>query len=238
MPMDTDRSKKTVGARTYALVALVAILAGFATVYLTLGREGNGRVADPALPAAQETGAAPANGAALAGLNRGAVAAFLVKKAPEGLPNVAFETGGGEPRTLEDWRGKVVLLNIWATWCAPCREEMPALDRLQAALGGEDFDVLAISIDRGGPEKAKAFLEEIGVKELGFYIDPSGKLFSQFKAVGMPTTLLIDRDGKEIGRLVGPAEWDAPEAVALIEAAIGKADRAAQAGSVGDVDGE
>ncbi len=113
-----------------------------------------------------------------------------------------------------------MLLNLWATWCVPCREEMPALDKLQAALGGANFEVVAINIDRGGPDKARDFLKEIGVNKLALYTDPSGKLFSTIRAVGMPTTLLIDREGREIGRLVGPADWASPEAKTLIEAAI------------------
>ena len=117
---------------------------------------------------------------------------------------------------LSDLRGKVVLLNIWATWCVPCREEMPMLDKLEAELGGKDFQVVAVNIDRGGGDKATAFLAETGATHLALYTDPSGKLFSKIKAVGMPTTLLIDREGREIGRLVGPADWDSPEALALI----------------------
>ncbi len=114
-----------------------------------------------------------------------------------------------------------MLLNIWASWCVPCREEMPQLDKLQAELGGKDFEVVAVNIDRGGGDKAKKFLDETGATHLAPYTDPSGKLFAAVKAVGMPTTLLIDRDGKEIGRLVGPADWGSADAKRLIEAAIG-----------------
>jgi thiol-disulfide isomerase/thioredoxin len=122
--------------------------------------------------------------------------------------------------SLADFRGKVVLLNIWATWCVPCREEMPALDKLETKLGGKEFAVVAVNIDKGGPEKAASFLKETGATNLALYTDPSGKLFSVLKAVGMPTTLLIDREGREIARLVGPADWASPEAVAVIEAAV------------------
>ncbi|ODS01407.1 hypothetical protein AUC69_06970 [Methyloceanibacter superfactus] len=114
----------------------------------------------------------------------------------------------------------MVLLNIWATWCVPCREEMPQLNALQADLGGADFEVVAINIDKGGAEKARTFLEETKATDLALYTDPSGKLFSKLKAVGMPTTLLLDPQGKEIGRLVGPADWASPEAKRLVEAAI------------------
>lgn len=134
---------------------------------------------------------------------------------------------------MADFKGKVVLLNIWATWCHPCREEMPALDKLQKDLGGDDFEVVAMNIDRGSPDKAKDFLKEVKAENLAFYRDPSGRLFTKLKAVGMPTTLLVNRDGEELGRLVGPAEWDSPEAVRLIQAAIdANGDKAAEDGAV------
>jgi thiol-disulfide isomerase/thioredoxin len=148
------------------------------------------------------------------------MAALLVRPKPLDLPAFTFADADGKSKSLADFSGKIVLLNIWATWCVPCREEMPAFDRLETRLGGKDFAVVAVNIDKGGPEKAAAFLQETGATHLALYTDPSGKLFSTLKAVGMPTTLLIDRDGKEIARLVGPADWASPEAVALIEAAI------------------
>jgi thiol-disulfide isomerase/thioredoxin len=155
-----------------------------------------------------------------AGLNKGAMAAFLARPKPLDLGEVSFVAADGAAKTLSDWHGKVVLLNIWATWCVPCREEMAMLDKLEAELGGKDFQVVAVNIDRGAADKPKAFLAEIGATHLALYTDPSGKLFSKLKAVGMPTTLLLDREGREIGRLVGPADWDSPEALALIKAAI------------------
>jgi thiol-disulfide isomerase/thioredoxin len=114
-----------------------------------------------------------------------------------------------------------VLLNIWASWCVPCREEMPALDKLETELGGKDFAVVAVNIDKGGTDKAKSFLTETGATHLPLYTDPSSKLFAALKAVGMPTTLVLDRDGREIGRLVGPADWSSPEAKRVVEAAVG-----------------
>jgi thiol-disulfide isomerase/thioredoxin len=136
------------------------------------------------------------------------------------LPQFTFADAAGQSKSLADFKGKLVLLNIWATWCVPCREEMPTLDKLESRLGGKDFQVVAVNIDKGGPEKAASFLKETGAAHLALYTDPSGKLFSTLKAVGMPTTLLIDRDGREIARLVGPADWASPEAFAVIEAAI------------------
>lgn len=140
---------------------------------------------------------------------------FAVHEAPVPMPEIRFQDGQGQPRTLADYSGKVVLLNIWATWCVPCRKEMPTLDRLQAKLGGPDFEVVALSIDRG-PEMVKQFFAEIGIEHLALNIDTSSKAMFTLGVVGLPTTLLIDREGKEIGRLIGPAEWDAPDMAAFI----------------------
>lgn len=124
------------------------------------------------------------------------------------------------PVTLEAFRGRVVLLNLWATWCIPCREEMPALDRLQAKRGSQDFTVLAVAQDRAGRAKVEAFLAQIGATKLAPYLDPSMKSGRAWGAYGLPMTLLLDRQGNEIGRLVGIAEWDQPDALKLIDAAI------------------
>jgi len=132
---------------------------------------------------------------------------------PRALPEIAFENAKGEPLSLADFRGRVVLLNIWATWCAPCRQEMPTLDRLQAKLGGSDFEVVALSVDRKGVAAVRKFYDEIEVRHLAIYIDASMKAMRPLAVVGLPTTLLLDRRGREIGRLLGPAEWDTPEIV-------------------------
>lgn len=212
---------------TILIATLVAAIAGFATVYLNFAPSDNGRFAGSATKDGGtgrgepgEVGSPTAGQGPLAGFNKGAMAAFVIKPKPEALADIAFAAAKGAPKSLSDWRGKVVLLNIWATWCVPCREEMPMLDKLQAELGGNDFDVVAVNIDRGGGDKPAKFLAETGATHLQLYTDPSGKLFSVVKAVGMPTTLLIDRDGKEVGRLVGPADWGSPEALALVKAAI------------------
>ncbi len=136
---------------------------------------------------------------------------FARAMAPKEIPALQFEDGAGRPRTLADFRGKVVLLNLWATWCAPCREEMPTLDRLQASLGGPRFEVVALSIDQQGPEVARKFFSDVGVKSLPLYIDRSAQAAFKLRAVGLPSTLLLDSRGREIGRHVGPAKWDAPE---------------------------
>jgi len=207
----------------YLVAAILAAIAGFGTVYVSFAPSDNGRPGGPEKSGSAAGGSETNGGAAadpLAGLNKGAMAPLLVRPKPLDLPEFTFAAADGKSKSLADFRGKIVLLNIWATWCVPCREEMPALDTLETKLGGKDFAVVAVNIDKGGAEKAAAFLKETGATHLTLYTDPSGKLFSTLKAVGMPTTLLIDRDGKEIARLVGPADWASPEAVAVIEAAI------------------
>jgi thiol-disulfide isomerase/thioredoxin len=162
----------------------------------------------------------------LAPLARGEVAAVAVTEKPAPVPPLAFRDATGDERQLADWRGRTVLLNLWATWCVPCRKEMPALDALQAKLGGPEFEVVAVNIDTRDPEKPKAWLKDTGVTRLAYYADPKAKVFQDLKAVGrafgMPTTLLIDPQGCEIGYLAGPAEWASEDAVKLVEAALGR----------------
>jgi thiol-disulfide isomerase/thioredoxin len=156
----------------------------------------------------------------------GEVAAVNVAKSPLKVPDLAFEDAAGKKLTLADFKGRTVLLNLWATWCVPCRKEMPTLDALEKTLGGPDFQVVAVNIDTRDPEKPKAFLKEIGVQGLAYYADPSAKSFQELKAVGrafgMPTTMLVDPNGCEIGTIAGPAEWASDDAVKLIKAALGK----------------
>jgi len=142
---------------------------------------------------------------------------FVMHEAPRPLPEIKFEDGNGEGLTLADLRGKTVLLNIWATWCVPCREEMPTLDALEAELGGPAFEVVPLSVDRAGPEVVRKFYAEIGIEHLGLYIDASMRASFDLQAPGLPTTLLIDSEGRELGRLVGPAEWDTPEMIAFLK---------------------
>ena len=150
----------------------------------------------------------------------GGIGTFVAKAVPAALPNASFQATDGTTVALGAWRGKVVLLNLWATWCIPCRKEMPALDRLQAALGSSEFEVVALSIDRSGVAGTRKFLDSAAVKNLKLYTDPTAKLATEFRAIGLPTTLLIDRQGREIGRVIGPAEWDSPEALALVRKAL------------------
>jgi len=132
---------------------------------------------------------------------------------PKPVPELQFQDGAGRARSLADFRGKVVLLNVWATWCTPCREEMPALDRLQAKLGGPDFEVVALSVDQQGAQVVRRFFDEVGVKALQLYVDPSAQAAFKLATVGLPTTVMVDRAGREVGRRVGPAEWDSPKIV-------------------------
>jgi thiol-disulfide isomerase/thioredoxin len=141
---------------------------------------------------------------------------FAVHESPRPLSELQFENGQGEGMSLADFRGKVVLLNIWATWCAPCRREMPTLERLQAELGAPDFQVVALSLDRKGLPVVQEFYTELGLETLPIYVDMSGAAQRALSVLGLPTTLLLDRDGNEIGRLLGPAEWDSSEMVSFI----------------------
>lgn len=153
---------------------------------------------------------------------RGEVAAILAANPPRSLKNLSFNAPDGAPMTMADLSGKTVLLNLWATWCAPCRHEMPALNRLQVEEGGADFEVVAINVDTGTDEKPKRFLEETQVEALGFYRDATLGVFNELKrrglALGLPVTVLIDGDGCMLAHMNGPAEWASADAKALIAA--------------------
>jgi thiol-disulfide isomerase/thioredoxin len=208
--------------RRYFLIlmgGIAGLAVGLAAVYgiATLTGNAGGEVAcRPAVELAKK----------LAPLAHGEVAAVKVANSPLKLPALAFQDAAGKPLTLEHWRGRTVLLNLWATWCVPCRKEMPALDALQQRLGSPDFEVVAVNIDTRDPDKPKAFLKELGISKLAYYADSTAKTFQDLKAIGrafgMPTTLLVDRQGCELGTIAGPAEWASDDAVKLIQAALGK----------------
>jgi thiol-disulfide isomerase/thioredoxin len=147
----------------------------------------------------------------------GSMQKFKPADAPQPVPALSFIGKDGERVELADFKGKVVLLNLWATWCAPCVKEMPSLDALQARLGGTGFEVVALSLDRGGRTVVEPFLAKLGVRNLTMYLDPQSTAMSAFKPRGLPTTMLIDREGYEVGRLEGDAEWNSDEAVKLLE---------------------
>jgi len=198
--------------RAAAIVVALGLIAVAYAMYPILNPPGN-----PAPPATATSGP---NGPITRAMATGPLAAFVVKPQRPPVADLAFADGDGKPLKLSDWRGKVTLVNLWATWCAPCRKEMPALAALQSKLGGPDFEVLAISIDRKGAVASAAFLDEAKATALKLYVDPSSKALGALQAIGLPASVLIDRDGREIGRLLGPAEWNAPEAEQLIRAAI------------------
>ncbi len=162
----------------------------------------------------------------IAPLARGEVAALVVAETPLRVPDLAFRDATGAERHLADWRGRSVLFNLWATWCVPCRKEMPALDALEGKLGGPAFEVVTVNIDTRDPDKPRNWLKEVGIGRLAYYADPSAKVFQDLKVVGraagMPTTLLIDPLGCEIGTVAGPADWASEDAVKLISAALGR----------------
>ncbi|MDH4556396.1 TlpA family protein disulfide reductase [Pseudomonas sp. BN417] len=144
-------------------------------------------------------------------------AELLIWLEPKPVESVRFVDGDGKPYTLDDFKGKVVLLNLWATWCAPCRQEMPTLDRLQAKLGGDDFEVVALSLDQGGLQVVRDFYREIGIQHLQIYVDEQMQAIQSLGAFGLPVTLLLDREGQEIGRKAGAAEWDSPDVIELVQ---------------------
>lgn len=159
----------------------------------------------------------------IAPLARGEVAALTMAAKPLRVPDLAFDGADGKPRKLSDWRGRTVLVNLWATWCVPCRKEMPALDELQGKLGGPNFEVVAINIDTRDLDRPKSFLKDAALTRLGYFADPKAKVFQDLKAVGralgMPTSVLVDGAGCEIATIAGPAEWASDDAVKLIKAA-------------------
>lgn len=216
----TDRPSSRLTKNRLAIVAaggIAGVIVGVAAVYgiATLtGNAGGDAVCRPAVELAGK----------VAPFARGEVAAVNVAERPLKLPELAFRDATGTARTLSDFRGRTMLLNLWATWCVPCREEMPALDALQGKLGGDGFEVVAINIDTRDAEKPKTFLNELGIRNLAYYADPSAKVFQDLKAIGrafgMPTTVLIDPQGCEIGTIAGPADWASEDAVRLIQAAL------------------
>ena len=209
-PAATRRIPIAIGA------VLVGAAIGFAGVY-GFGSFKRGSGGDSACAGAVELARK------IGPLAHGEVAALTMATSPVRLPDLAFEDAEGKSRKLSDWRGKTVLVNLWATWCVPCRKEMPALDSLQTRLGGKDFEVVAINIDTRDPDKPKNFLKDANLTRLAYFSDTKAKVFQDLKsigkALGMPTSILVDGQGCEIASIAGPAEWASDDALALIKAA-------------------
>src|ERR1700712_4174710 len=210
-PAVTRRIPLAIGA------VAVGALIGFAAVY-GLSAFKRGPAGDSACNGAVDLARK------IAPLAQGEVAALTMATTPLRLPDLAFEDADGKPRKLSDWRGNTVLVNLWATWCVPCRKEMPALEELQTRLGGPGFEVVAVNIDTRDPEKPKNFLKDAHLTRLGFYNDQKAKVFQDLKAIGralgMPTSVLVDGQGCEIATIAGPADWASDDAVKLIKAAL------------------
>jgi thiol-disulfide isomerase/thioredoxin len=206
----TGKARRPAKLLLYSLIAIVAAIAGFLTMTLV----------DRFAPRSVTIGEAPmqANTAQTSG--ESGFEKLVEAGEPKPLPPVSFTDVDGVERTLSEWRGKVVLVNLWATWCAPCKVEMPSLDRLQAKLGGEDFAVVPISLDWSGAEKPRKFLEGEKLANLPLFLDSSKTAMKTFNAPGLPLSVLIDREGREIARLAGAAEWDSADAEAVIRKAI------------------
>jgi thiol-disulfide isomerase/thioredoxin len=210
-PAATRRIPLAIGA------VLIGAAIGFAGIYgiggLKRGAAGDA-ICRPAVDLARK----------LAPLAQGEVAALTMATTPLRLPDLAFEDADGKPKKLSDWRGRTVLVNLWATWCVPCRKEMPALESLQTKLGGPDFEVVAVNIDTRDPEKPKNFLKDAKLTRLGYFSDQKAKVFQDLKAIGralgMPTSVLVDGAGCEIATIAGPAEWASDDAIKLVTAAM------------------
>src|SRR5271155_733653 len=213
-----ENDKRSRRMRIAGGAVALAALAGVAVLY--------GKAPAPGKLAGDCPAASAKTSARLAPLAHGEIAALAVDPAPKLATPLAFNGPDGRKLTLADFHGRALVLNLWATWCVPCRAEMPALDRLEAKAGAPDFEVVAVNVDTARPERTKAFLDETGVKSPARYADPSADAFETLhlagKALGLPTSLLIDKEGCELGVVAGPANWDSPDAVAAVKALEGE----------------
>jgi len=209
-------------SRLIALAVVAGMAAGALGVYVMGSPSGNNAPETAAAGAEAACQAKVALAKAAGDAAQGEVAAMLGASPPQALSDLAFNAPDGKPMTMADLSGKTVLMNLWATWCAPCRHEMPALNQLQKDLGDDTFEVVAVNVDTGDDMKPKRFLEETNVEALGYYRDNTLGLFNDLKrrglALGLPVTLLIDGDGCMIAHMNGPAEWASDDAKRLIAA--------------------
>jgi thiol-disulfide isomerase/thioredoxin len=200
--------------RRLATYVIAAAGAGFLYAGGPSGKEGL------SLAAAQECAASGKIAEAAKDLAKGEVAAMNVSRKPEKLPDFAFNDPEGKPVSLAAFKGKTLLFNVWATWCVPCRAEMPEFDKLQAELGSDKFQVVVVNIDTSKPERPKKFFEETGVKALTLFTDPKANIFYELKqggkALGLPVTMIVDPEGCQIGLMNGPANWRSEDAKALV----------------------
>lgn len=207
-----ERSPRARPPRAVLIGALAAVAA--AVLYGTLAPTGKAPSSCPATSRALAAQLEP--------LAKGEIAALNVSADPREAMPLAFERPDGGKTNISDFRGKAVLLNLWATWCVPCRAEMPALDRLQAEAGGKNFEVVAVNVDTARLERRAAFLDGIGVKSLVRYADPSGDAFETLrkdgKTLGLPVSLLIDEHGCEVGVVTGAVKWDSADALNVVRA--------------------
>jgi thiol-disulfide isomerase/thioredoxin len=218
--MPETPSPRLAATRRIPIVVAAVVIGGLIGYAGMAGFGGlkSGSGGDPACRAAVDTAKK------IAPLAHGEVAALTMAATPLKLPDLAFEDADGKPKKLSDWHGKTVLVNLWATWCVPCRREMPALEGLQTRLSGPNFEVVAINIDTRDPDKPRNFLKEANLTRLGYFNDRNAKVFQDLKAIGralgMPTSVLVDGQGCEIATIAGPAEWNSDDAAKLIEAAM------------------
>jgi thiol-disulfide isomerase/thioredoxin len=216
MPLDRDRLLANARRLVVPAAALVAVL-GLVLYGMAPPGGKEAALTNPACAVSQ------ARAEKLGSLARGEVASMSLARSSNPLPELGFAKEDGTKVTLADFKGRTVLLNLWATWCVPCRQEMPALDRLQGSLGSASFSVVTVNIDTAKLDRVKAFWTETGIANLTFYADNTAEMFQALKqagkGLGLPTTILVGPDGCEIGTMAGPAQWDSKDALALIEAA-------------------
>ncbi len=230
-----------------ALAAVAGIAAGGVAVYVTYGGSDNptpettASIADAACLAKTQTASASGGGehgsatdapapkprtlmTLVSEAAKGEVAGMLPPARPQSVAGLAFKDASGKPTEIGAFAGKVLLVNLWATWCAPCRAEMPALDALQKDKGGADFEVVAVNVENGDDAKPRKFLADTGVHNLALYRDDTLGMFNEMKkrslAFGLPVTMLVDRDGCLLAHMNGPAEWASADAKHLVEVAL------------------
>ncbi|MCP4318682.1 MAG: TlpA family protein disulfide reductase [Hyphomicrobiales bacterium] len=222
--MSEQKNKNSAAVRIIGAAIVLGLLAGVGAVYVMGTPSGNTSAIASSGAGAGQCSASLTLAEAIQPLARGQVAAMASASEPKSLASLAFNAPDGQPTSVGDLSGKTLLINLWATWCAPCREEMPALDALQEDLGGDNFEVVAVNIDRGDDTKPKNFLNEIGVSSLGFYRDNTMDIFNALKkdglAFGLPVTLLVDDKGCLLANMNGPAHWSGDDGKTYIGKAL------------------